>query len=138
MCVVAEIMEVMREMQIQSNSQQQQYPQVDAKQQEIENLEDALAHIMANSCSQFCQSGEYGDGTVIGTAPFCDGVCGRDCSTHCTIANSDWDDYGNPCWFGNKICCCGESPLVNNPQNNIVCTPCNHVIHHCMIMHVNI
>lgn len=80
-----------------------------AKEQELENLEDALVHFMATSCSQFCQSGGYGDGTIIGTATFCDGVCGRDCTTHCTIANSDWEDYGAYCWTGNKICCCGKS-----------------------------
>lgn len=70
---------------------------------------DALAVLMATSCSDFCQSGGFGDGVIIGTAPFCDGQCGRDCTTHCTIASLDWDDYGAGCWTGNKICCCAKS-----------------------------
>ena len=114
---VAEIMKVMKKVQDDNNMNNQYYSQGDihtansgeAKQQEFEALEDALVHIMANSCSQFCQSGGYGDGTVIGTAPFCAGACGRDCVTHCTYANSDWEDYGSGCWSGNKICCCGKS-----------------------------
>ena len=64
---------------------------------------------MSTSCSLFCQSGGYGDGTIIGTAPFCNAECSRDCKEgHCTIASGRWSDYGNGCWTGNKICCCAK------------------------------
>lgn len=109
----SEIMAMMQRMQSSGPGKEEMAKSAElAKQQEFDNLEDALVHIMSNSCTQFCQSGGYGDGTVIGTAPFCDGVCGRDCATHCTIANSDWEDYGAGCWTGNKICCCGK-PLCS-------------------------
>lgn len=78
--------------------------------QQSAKLEDALIFIQSTSCSEFCQSGGYGDGLIIGTAPFCDGKCSRDCSkTHCAYGNLDWSDYGSGCWSGNKICCCGKS-----------------------------
>ena len=115
---VAEIMEVVKKEQ--ANMKSQYYSQGgthvansgEAKQQEFKDLQAALVHIMADSCSQFCQSGGFGDGTVIGTAPFCGGMCERDCRTHCTYANSDWEDYGAGCWTVNKICCCGKSHII--------------------------
>ena len=75
----------------------------------IQQLKDSMALIMANSCSEFCQSAGYGDGVIIGTAPSCGGKCSSDCSsTHCYIATSEWADYGSGCWTGNKVCCCGK------------------------------
>ena len=71
-------------------------------------METALAYITSESCSAFCQSAGAGDGLIIGTAPFCGGNCQEDCSTHCSIATSNWVDYGSGCWTGNKICCCGK------------------------------
>ena len=61
-----------------------------------------FAYITSESCTDYCQSANYGDGLVIGTAPFCAGKCDQDCP------NSSWVDYGNGCWSGNKICCCGK------------------------------
>ena len=76
----------------------------------IQELKESFARIMASSCSDYCQSAQKGDGVIIGTAPFCDGQCSRDCPKGrlCTIATSSWSDYGAGCWSGNKICCCGK------------------------------
>ena len=77
--------------------------------QEIADVESAFAYITSASCTDFCKSGGYGEGLIIGTAVFCNAMCARDCSkTHCTIASSYWSDYGQYCWSGNKICCCGK------------------------------
>ena len=72
-------------------------------------IEAALAYISSDSCTQFCQSGNYGDGFIVGTAPFCSAKCSSDCSsTHCSLAHSRWSDYGSGCLSGSKICCCGK------------------------------
>ncbi len=75
----------------------------------LQSLKDSIAITMATSCSEFCQSANYGDGVIIGRAPFCDRICNRDCpNRQCITANMYWSDYGKGCWFGNKVCCCGE------------------------------
>ncbi len=75
----------------------------------FQSLKDSIAVTMANSCSELCQSASYGDGTIIGTSPFCGGDCSEDCTVgHCYIGSLAWADYGNGCWSGNKVCCCGE------------------------------
>ena len=75
----------------------------------IQQLKDSMALIMASSCSEFCNSADYGDGVIIGEAPVCDGNCDSDCSkTHCYLATSEWVDYGDACESGDKVCCCGK------------------------------
>ena len=78
------------------------------KQQDVNVLNDEIARVMSHSCSDFCQSGGYGDGVVIGTAMFCGGSCAQDCTQHCVTADTNWSDYGKTCWTGHKVCCCGE------------------------------
>ena len=78
------------------------------KQQDFKVLNNEIARVMSKTCSEFCQSGGYGDGVVIGKAWFCGASCEKDCTTHCVRAVPYWSDYGKKCWTGNKVCCCGE------------------------------
>ena len=77
----------------------------------LQSLKDSIAVTMARSCSELCQSANYGDGVIIGTAPICGGNCNSDCPhPHCYIGTTNWSDYGASCWLGgNKVCCCGEA-----------------------------
>ncbi len=78
-----------------------------------QSLKDSLAKAMADTCSGHCQSANHGDGVIIGTAPFCGGKCSVDCPhRHCYIGTSRWYDYGKGCWWGNKVCCCGEAKMI--------------------------
>ena len=87
----------------------QQALQQDADTEDGVMQEEVLARISAATCADYCRSADKRDGVIIGIAPICDGRCGRDCpGRFCTIGSRFWHDYGHPCWWGNKICCCGE------------------------------
>lgn len=63
---------------------------------------EAMDAFIAGNCNSYCQSGGFGNGVVIGTAPFCGGDCSGDCrSDHCMVWPAN-------CWTGNKICCCSK------------------------------
>jgi len=64
------------------------------------------------SCADWCKSAGHGEhGEIIGTQPWCAGLCSRDCpNTYCQLASKDeFSDYGGGCIVGNKICCCSAS-----------------------------
>ena len=69
-------------------------------QAQFAKLMDAVAQA---DCNSYCQSGGNGNGVVIGTPPFCGGICDLDChSDHCMA----WPGRLVSCLTGNKICCC--------------------------------
>jgi len=62
------------------------------------------------SCSDYCQSGGWGNGHVIGTAPSCAASCSSDCAGRkcVTVSHGDVTDSGQGCWSGDKVCCCDK------------------------------
>merc|ERR1719343_732313 len=67
------------------------------------------------SCADFCNSGGWGGGSVLGSAPFCGASCSDDCpGKKCiTVGQDDVTDYGHSCASGNKVCCCeAEAPAL--------------------------
>ena len=61
------------------------------------------------SCSDMCNSGGWGTGSVQGTAPFCGASC-TDCDGKCfTVDEGDVTDYGHGCATGDKVCCCDKN-----------------------------
>jgi len=67
------------------------------------------ANLKGFTCQGICEhkGGSYGE--IIGTAPACSVNCANDCdksSIFCITANSKFEDYGEGCAFGWKICCC--------------------------------
>lgn len=62
------------------------------------------------TCADLCQSGGFGNGQVIGTAPFCGASCSDCGSGKCfNVEEGDVTDYGNGCATGYKKCCCDTS-----------------------------
>eukprot|EP00929_Paragymnodinium_shiwhaense_P116916 TRINITY_DN8695_c0_g1_i1.p1 TRINITY_DN8695_c0_g1~~TRINITY_DN8695_c0_g1_i1.p1 ORF type:complete len:315 (-),score=67.85 TRINITY_DN8695_c0_g1_i1:198-1142(-) len=59
------------------------------------------------SCADLCQSGGWGGGEVIGTAPSCGASCADCKGNKCFgVSVDDVTDYGHGCWSGDKVCCC--------------------------------
>jgi len=77
------------------------------------------------SCADYCGSGGWGGGSVLGTAPFCGVSCESDCpGKKCvTVGQDDVTDYGKSCVSGNKVCCCDSGAasalLAAAPSNTI-------------------
>jgi hypothetical protein len=76
------------------------------------------------SCAALCNSGGFGNGKVIGTAPACGGHCsdcgGRKCFG---VSSGDVTDYGHGCSSGNKVCCCDRSQPPSPPPPPPAPTP---------------
>lgn len=77
----------------------------------------------STTCVAYCQALGRTGGTVIGTAPICDGRCGSDCPGRtedydCVKCDPAYmDDCGSYCWqWGEKKCCCdlAEDAVVSN------------------------
>ena len=67
----------------------------------------------STTCVAYCQALGRTGGTVIGTAPICDGRCGSDCpgrteDLDCVRCDPSYmSDCGSLCWqWGEKKCCC--------------------------------